>query len=159
MSSSSSFAPGKQCPELKDVATALKMGMPSSDCCKWGGITCNSDGYVTYMWWDSKRATGIIPESIQKLTSLVGLSLIGNQLTGSIPPALGQLTKLTVLVLDSNQLDGQIPESLGSLKSLTLLGLSYNQLDGKIPESLSSLKNLGALYDYSIPFLASCLVD
>ncbi|KAI9218428.1 hypothetical protein BC828DRAFT_440215 [Blastocladiella britannica] len=165
MSSSSSSAPGKQCPELKDVATALKMpvDMSSSECCKWGGIRCNSDGYVTYIDWSREGASGTIPDSIQKLTSLEVLDLYDNKLTGSIPNTLGQLTKLTgllngsipntlgqltnlkVLAFHDNQLTGSIPPALGQLTNLIQLDLRNNRLDGKIPESLGSLKNLDYL--------------
>ncbi|KAI9221533.1 hypothetical protein BC828DRAFT_380759 [Blastocladiella britannica] len=148
MASSTKPAPGKQCPELKGVATTLKVSLDTNatDCCQWAGIKCNNDGYVTTMNWLLLGANGTIPDSIQKLTSLEYISLAANQLTGSIPSALGQLTNLTTLSLRNNQLGGEIPESMGALLGLTSLRLSDNKLSGHIPATMSKLSQLTELW-------------
>ncbi|KAI9222584.1 hypothetical protein BC828DRAFT_18357 [Blastocladiella britannica] len=51
-----SSMPGKQCPELKAVATALKMPIDIAlpDCCKWAEVLCNNGGNVTKIVWSVK---------------------------------------------------------------------------------------------------------
>jgi hypothetical protein len=110
---------------------------------RWGGscnwnVSCPSSNAISNFGYLS--LTGTIPEELGQLTSLISLSIYGNQLTGPIPSSLP--SSLTYLRLDNNKLNGTIPESIGGLSSLTELYLFDNKLDGTIPESLGDLSSL-----------------
>ena len=57
----------------------------ATDCCKWEGISCNSDMMVTDVSLASRSLRGHISASLANLTSLLHLNLSHNFLTGSLP--------------------------------------------------------------------------
>ncbi|CAN6237175.1 unnamed protein product [Urochloa humidicola] len=87
----------------------------ASDCCKWEGIACSSDG-----------------------TTITDVSLSSRSLQGPISPSLGNLTGLLRLDLSNNMLSGGLPMELLSSKSILVLDVSFNQLEGDI-DDLASL--------------------
>ncbi len=84
-----------------------------------------------------------IPTTIDNLTNLVSLSLSGNQIT-TLPTSIGNLPNLQWLYLGSNRLTA-IPHSLGNLSQLTSLSLRANYLT-TIPDSIGNLTNLNWLH-------------
>ncbi|KAG8090682.1 hypothetical protein GUJ93_ZPchr0011g27854 [Zizania palustris] len=72
----------------------------------------------------SNNLTGVLPNWIGKLTSLVTLDLFNNNITGQVPSEIGMLTNLTNLYLHFNHLDDVLTEKhfahLTSLKSIYL---------------------------------------
>ena len=82
---------------------------------------------------------GTIPAEIGKLTALVHLSFMRNDIKGTIPSQLGDLVNLEYLELNDNQLTGSIPSELGNLTKLVKLDLSFNRLSGTIPSELAKL--------------------
>ncbi|KAL6126163.1 hypothetical protein ACLB2K_074214 [Fragaria x ananassa] len=91
------------------------------------------------------KLSGMVPDSIGKLSSLEELFVDENQLRWTIPEGIGELSRLQYLSLSGNLLSGRIPESIGKLLSLTKLDLSKNQLSGRIPDSVGQLSLLRAL--------------
>ncbi|CAA2999799.1 probable LRR receptor-like serine threonine-kinase At3g47570 isoform X2 [Olea europaea subsp. europaea] len=87
-----------------------------------------------------------IPNEIGNLTSLIKLSMSGNELTGSIPVSLVNLQKLQALYLQSNNINGSIPDSLCELHNLYELTLSQNQISGAIPCCIGNITTLRYLY-------------
>ncbi|RLN36211.1 hypothetical protein C2845_PM03G24680 [Panicum miliaceum] len=86
----------------------------------------------------SNLLTGVIPQSIGKLTQL-------NQ--GPIPPSIGNLTKISGLALSRNNLAGFIPNEIMELSSLSIiLDLSHNLLEGPLPLGVSNLVNVKELW-------------
>uniref|UniRef100_A0A0A9CQU5 non-specific serine/threonine protein kinase n=1 Tax=Arundo donax TaxID=35708 RepID=A0A0A9CQU5_ARUDO len=87
--------------------------------------------------------TGVIPQEIGQLKSLVMLNLSSNNLSGEIPLQLCNLTNLQVLDLSSNHLTGAIPSALNNLHFLSAFNISYNNLEGPIPNGgqLSTFSN------------------
>ncbi|XP_020231416.1 probable LRR receptor-like serine/threonine-protein kinase At2g16250 [Cajanus cajan] len=90
--------------------------------------------------------TGLIPDSIGRLSVLRVLLLSGNLLTGKMPLTLGNLTGLSVLNLSGNSLSGSVPDSVSKLVNLTRLDLSNNYLSGFVPPELGALLSLQKLY-------------
>uniref|UniRef100_UPI0005C9C710 probable leucine-rich repeat receptor-like protein kinase At1g35710 n=1 Tax=Fragaria vesca subsp. vesca TaxID=101020 RepID=UPI0005C9C710 len=88
------------------------------------------------------KLSGMVPDSIGKLSSLTYLSVDENQLRWTIPESIGELSRLYYLSLSGNLLSGRIPESIGKLSSLAHLDLSKNQLSGRIPDSIAQLSML-----------------
>ncbi|KAF6981635.1 hypothetical protein CFC21_000092 [Triticum aestivum] len=85
---------------------------------------------------------GPIPSSLKRCTSLVKITLEGNQLTGDISQHFGVYPRLKKMSFPSNRFSGQIPPNLGACTQLTALDLSQNMITGSIPPIISKLSNL-----------------
>lgn len=121
------------------------LGAAGSEC-TWYGVTCDAGGStVIALSLSGNQLSGNISPELGNLTNLQGLVLTGNLLSGSIPSTLGNLSKLQQLWLHSNQLSGSIPPELGNLANLQELHLNANRLSGSIPSSLGALSNLRVL--------------
>lgn len=74
---------------------------------------------------------GIISPAFSNLTSLVKLTLAGNNLTHSIPHSLTTLPQLQLLDVSDNNLTGQVPKFPSKVKLNTtdnaLLGLNMSR--------------------------------
>jgi Leucine-rich repeat (LRR) protein len=64
------------------------------------------------------------------MSSLVALSLFGNQFASSLPGELGALEKLEYLYFNNNAVTGAIPTALSKLTNLEKLILYDNKLSG-----------------------------
>ncbi|VVA40721.1 PREDICTED: receptor [Prunus dulcis] len=108
----------------------------SIDCCRWKGITCDQDGWVTRLLLPSKGLKGgISPSSLANLTHLTHLNLSHNSLYGSLETQFFlSLNQLEILDLSYNHLSGQLPLSLPSINIRTV-DLSSNHFFGAIPSS------------------------
>ncbi|KAL2479998.1 putative LRR receptor-like serine/threonine-protein kinase [Abeliophyllum distichum] len=89
---------------------------------------------------------GSIPKDIGNLSSLILLSLFGNQLTGSIPTSVVDLQKLQGLYLYNNKIRGSIPVTLCEHRNLNTLHLSQNLITGAIPDCIGNITTLRLLY-------------
>ncbi|XP_027332518.1 probable LRR receptor-like serine/threonine-protein kinase At2g16250 [Abrus precatorius] len=89
--------------------------------------------------------TGLIPDSIGRLSALKVLFLSGNGLVGTMPSTLGLLSNLSALNLSGNSLSGTLPNSLSKLGNLRRLDLSSNYLSGSVPPELGALSRLQIL--------------
>ncbi|KAL2501051.1 putative LRR receptor-like serine/threonine-protein kinase [Forsythia ovata] len=96
-------------------------------------------GYKCDLW-------GSIPKEIGNLSSLIVLSLYGNQLTGSIPTSVVDLQKLQGLGLISNKISGSMPDTLCELRRLNGLLLSQNLITGAIPDCIGNITTLRSLH-------------
>nr|XP_034591724.1 receptor-like protein 3 [Setaria viridis] len=77
--------------------------------------------------------TGVIPENIGQLKTLLSLNLRYNNFIGAIPQSICNLTDLEMLDLSSNHLTGAIPTALNNLHFLSEFNISNNDLEGPIP--------------------------
>uniref|UniRef100_A0A453ND95 LRR receptor-like serine/threonine-protein kinase n=1 Tax=Aegilops tauschii subsp. strangulata TaxID=200361 RepID=A0A453ND95_AEGTS len=84
----------------------------------------------------NNKFTGVIPEEIGQLNSLVILNFSSNSLSGEIPRQLCDLINLRVLDLSSNHLTGIIPSAMKNLHFLSAFNISHNDLEGKIPDGV-----------------------
>ncbi|CAL2252234.1 unnamed protein product [Prunus armeniaca] len=100
---------------------------------------CSTLSRLQYIFLSNCSIRGNIPIGISNISSLVTLSLDGNQLSGSIPTSLGRLGNLQGLYLNYNKLQGYIPYELCQLDKLVELLLGSNQLSGSIPSCLGNL--------------------
>ncbi|KAL6283430.1 hypothetical protein ACE6H2_014359 [Prunus campanulata] len=108
----------------------------SIDCCRWKGITCNKDGWVTHLLLPSKGLKGgLLPSSLANLTHITHLNLSHNSLYGSLETQFFlSLNRLQILDLSYNLLSGELPLSLPS-SNIQTLDLSSNHFHGAIPSS------------------------
>ncbi|KAL7596745.1 hypothetical protein Lser_V15G28952 [Lactuca serriola] len=96
------------------------------DCCKWNGVTCNTQtGHVTELDIRNHDLGGEISHSLLNLTYLNTLALSFNSFNGTIPTFIGSLSQLTYLDLSENSLYGTIPPEFGNLTNLQELHLDY----------------------------------
>jgi Leucine-rich repeat (LRR) protein len=99
------------------------------------------------LYLSNNQLRGVLPNSMQHLTSLVFLDLSINNIVGPLPTSIGQyLTSLVELYLQRNKLTGPIPKSVGNFTSLRTLDLSVNDLTGHVPYEIGMLTNLTELY-------------
>ncbi|KAK8527841.1 hypothetical protein V6N13_085652 [Hibiscus sabdariffa] len=110
----------------------------------WTGVTCSKKDLVTRIISVDLRNVGIggtLSPSINNLTELHHLWLVGNNISGSIPD-MSSLRQLETLHLENNSFTGEIPESLGRLPNLREVFLENNNLEGSIPSNLVDKKGL-----------------
>ncbi|BAH95337.1 receptor-like protein EIX1 [Oryza sativa Japonica Group] len=81
------------------------------------------------LYLSDNNISGILPNRLDHLTSLVILDISHNKLSGPLPPQIGMFSNLTYLDLSSNNLNGVIiDEHFTSMRSLKTLDLSGNSL-------------------------------
>ncbi|KAL2501156.1 putative LRR receptor-like serine/threonine-protein kinase [Forsythia ovata] len=100
---------------------------------------------LQYLYAYNCDLLGSIPKEIGNLSSLIALSLFGNQLTGSIPTSVVDLQKLQGLFLDRNKITGSIPDTLCELRNLNGLLLFQNLITGAIPDCIGNITTLRTL--------------
>ncbi|KAJ6403462.1 hypothetical protein OIU84_015379 [Salix udensis] len=117
----------------------------------WTGILCfptyGSDGYlhVRELQLLKMNLSGHLTPELGKLSQLIILDFMWNELVGSIPKEIGSISSLQLLLLNGNKLSGFLPDELGYLSKLDRLQVDLNYISGPIPTSfanLSSLKHL-----------------
>ncbi|KAL9247231.1 hypothetical protein vseg_020684 [Gypsophila vaccaria] len=86
--------------------------------------------------------SGLLPDDIYGLKSLVELSIPANNISGTIREEMLGLTNLKIINLYSNSFSGTIPRDIGKLTKLEQLQLHINKLSGTIPPSLMNCTNL-----------------
>uniref|UniRef100_A0A453SS51 Leucine-rich repeat-containing N-terminal plant-type domain-containing protein n=1 Tax=Aegilops tauschii subsp. strangulata TaxID=200361 RepID=A0A453SS51_AEGTS len=119
-----------------------------TDCCKWEGIVCSSDGTVTDVLLASKGLRGVISSSLGDLAGLKRLNLSHNWLEGSLLTELVFSRSIIVLDVSFNRLDGHLQElqSPNPALPLQVLNISSNLFTGHFPSTAwGAMKNLVAL--------------
>ncbi|KAK2979890.1 hypothetical protein RJ640_023961 [Escallonia rubra] len=105
----------------------------------------NLSASLQYFYAYRCRIRGTIPNKISNLSSLIILSLLGNDLSGSIPNTIKGLQKLQGIAVHDNKLQesipndpcqlpnlsGPMPACLGNISSLRELYLSSNKLSSR----------------------------
>ncbi|BAT14472.1 Os11g0559100 [Oryza sativa Japonica Group] len=90
---------------------------------------CSPNQQLKEVHLAGNHITGMIPNGIGRLTSLVTLDLFNNNITGKVPSEIGMLTNLKNLYLHNNHLDGVITEKhFARLINLKSIYLCYNSL-------------------------------
>ncbi|KAG9152770.1 hypothetical protein Leryth_025536 [Lithospermum erythrorhizon] len=89
--------------------------------------------------------SGIIPDEIGNLTSLVTLFFGKNMFSGHIPKTINNLKLLQLVSIRENQISGQIPVSLCEMQSLSYLLINSNRISGEIPACVGTMKSLRQL--------------
>ena len=79
-----------------------------------------------------RESVPILP-AICKLSSLVALQLLSNQMSGVLPQCIGNLSYLDIMNFRQNLLHGTVPDSFRNGSKLRFLDFSQNQLDGRVP--------------------------
>jgi Leucine-rich repeat (LRR) protein len=89
--------------------------------------------------------TGEVPATLANLSSLILISLFGNQFSGTIPEPIVMMDKLQILTLSQNVMFGPIPKNIGMLRNLEKLFLDHNYFSGSIPNGIGNLTTLQIL--------------
>ncbi len=102
---------------------------------QWDYLICNSQCHIIALIFPPMNLQGYIPDSISKLTQLLELIIVDNQIYTEFPYGISQLTNLQILCLQNNGLWGNITyEMLNNLHNLQLLYLQDNLFYGTIPD-------------------------
>ncbi|KAL4423124.1 hypothetical protein ABPG77_004807 [Micractinium sp. CCAP 211/92] len=134
----------------------------ATDVCQWTGIGCSlydqsvtslnlACGGYTGAPFCKVQARGTLAPELANMTSLLELSLSGQQFTGTLPAAWGgnaSFQSLQTLSLYSNQLRGTVPESWGgqgAWPELQRLDMKNNLLRGTLPDSWARFPKLELL--------------
>ncbi|KAH7571188.1 hypothetical protein JRO89_XS05G0265400 [Xanthoceras sorbifolium] len=160
------------CRAINPPDQKLKNWKEDTDCCSWGGVTCDMDtGHVTGLNLTCEGLNGTIPSNttLFLLPYLQVLRLSGNPhvigafpefnssnplevldvsftgFSGPLPNSIGNLKSMTELNLRRCNFIGSIPASLGNLTKLTDLTISSNNFNSCIPPSLSNLQSVSTL--------------
>nr|KJB77022.1 hypothetical protein B456_012G117000 [Gossypium raimondii] len=100
----------------------------STDCCSWGGITCDQSGRVIILDLSNQLISGTIDNSssLFNLQHLQQLNLAYNTLSFSFPCGFDKLSNLSYLNLSNAGFTGQVPAEISRLTNLITLNLSVN---------------------------------
>ena len=114
--------------------------------------------------WSSPNLMGNIPHDIGNLTKLQHLDISNTSLTSPIPPEIGNLTNLKYLKMNSNLFSGVVPDEICNLTNLENINFQSNNFNGSLPDSIGKLTNLRFLDLYGnninrVPPSASSLIN
>lgn len=99
------------------------------DCCSWDGIDCDDSGdRVVELLLPNRGLRGVIPSSLQSLTTLSLINLSCNFLSGPLPGGLfSAMNNLHTIDLSYNRLSGNLPDTLpDTIRSLNFSGNHFN---------------------------------
>eukprot|EP00934_Nitzschia_sp_Nitz4_P004671 Nitzschia sp. Nitz4//scaffold3_size479765//352407//355277//NITZ4_000147-RA/size479765-augustus-gene-1.617-mRNA-1//-1//CDS//3329550899//4661//frame0 len=127
--------------------------LTSDDECSWDSITCDDNGTVVDIFFQSSVAegnniNGTLPSDIAFLSGLQRFVLSNEGLRGTVPQFWSRLSTLTTVLLGGNDLSGTFPDFL--LAPNTLLGTVFmgeNRISGSLPTLTSPSLNVLRLSD------------
>nr|GMC53331.1 probable LRR receptor-like serine/threonine-protein kinase At1g56140 isoform X1 [Ipomoea batatas] len=113
------------------------------------GIKCDCSSTpcrITSMKVYALDVTGVIPDELWNLTSLIDLDLGQNYLTGTLSPSIGNLRGMQYLSLGINALSGELPKELELLTEIRSFAIGSNNFSGPLPSGLGNWKSLTQIY-------------
>ncbi|KAI4302627.1 hypothetical protein MLD38_038349 [Melastoma candidum] len=118
----------------------------------WTGVLCFSsvtgNGYlhVRELQLQNMNLSGTLSPALGRLSQLLILDFMWNELTGSIPKEIGNIASLNLLLLNGNKLTGSLPDELGALSNASRLQVDENYISGSIPTTFANLSNMQHLH-------------
>ncbi|XP_062014709.1 LRR receptor-like serine/threonine-protein kinase FLS2 [Rosa rugosa] len=90
---------------------------------------------------------GNVPMVVFNMSSLITLTLFGNNLKGRLPDNMCQnLPHIQILNFGDNQLEGPLPSIFWQCKQLVELSLEHNKFSGNIPKDIGNATQLKQVY-------------
>lgn len=122
------------------ISSASLKWSPSSDPCTWSHVQCFG-GRVTAIQIGNMAVSGFLPASLNRLTELTRLEVMGNRINGSLPD-MSSLSKLQYLFLHNNSFTSIPQNFFTGLNSLVYVSIGNNPLYWFLGEDLKSASNL-----------------
>jgi kinase len=122
------------------ITSATLKWSPSSDPCTWSHVQCFG-GRVTAIQIGNMGLSGSLPASLNSLTELTRLEVMGNRFNGSLP-VISSLSKLQYLFLHNNSFTSIPQNFFNGLNSLVYITIGNNPLNWSLGEDLKSASNL-----------------
>jgi len=98
---------------LHDVLRGL--GLPITNVCNStttkNGVVCNSSGFITGLYFDRRKLSGSLSDSVTSLTLLTNMAFYDSGLIGTIPKSIFSLPNLGKINIGSNNFNGQLPDA------------------------------------------------
>ncbi|EMS63417.1 Receptor-like protein kinase 2 [Triticum urartu] len=114
--------------------------------CKWDGVTCTQEGFVTGISLRFYNLAKPIPLEICSFKNITNIDLSSNKIPGPSPTVLFGCSSLEFLDLSFNSFVGSLPLNIHLLsKTITYLNLESNNLSSTIPSSIFQLSSLEVL--------------
>ncbi|XP_037461830.1 leucine-rich repeat receptor-like kinase protein CLV1a [Triticum dicoccoides] len=114
--------------------------------CKWDGVTCTQEGFVTGISLRFYNLAKPIPLEICSFKNITNIDLSSNKIPGSFPTVLFSCSSLEFLDLSYNSFVGSLPLNIHLLsKTIAHLNLESNSLSSSIPSSICQLSSLQVL--------------
>ncbi|XP_068639569.1 receptor-like protein EIX2 [Aristolochia californica] len=134
--------------KLIDPSNLLTSWDDSPDCCKWDGVTCDSEtGYVIQLSLFPGGCSGQIDAALLQLKHLRHLDLSWNSFYGvKIPDFFCSFMELRYLDLSSAGFSGKFPFHLANITALVSIDLRGNDLYGEISSEFTALPHLEEFY-------------
>ncbi|PRQ40999.1 putative non-specific serine/threonine protein kinase [Rosa chinensis] len=127
-------------PAMKAILENIKPKAPThwssgADCCTWGDVTCENGKVVTIMIKDQHLSGSLRPD-INKLTSLLRLHIMRNNLTGPFPILQGLAELEEIYANQNNFTYFPVDDFFSGLDSLQEFHVDYNPFQAwQIPDS------------------------
>ncbi|KAJ9164041.1 hypothetical protein P3X46_023658 [Hevea brasiliensis] len=114
--------------------------------CSWSGIKCDpGTAQIITLDLSCRSLSGVIPDEIRHLNSLIHLNLSLNAFMGPLQPVIFELTELRTIDISHNNFNSTFPPGISKLKSLRVFHAYSNNFTGPLPKEFSSLRFLERL--------------
>ncbi|KDP22440.1 hypothetical protein JCGZ_26271 [Jatropha curcas] len=135
-----------------------KPGFKGPVWCSWSGIKCDPrTAQIIALDLSRRRLSGVIPDEIRHLNSLIHLNLSGNAFDGPFQSIIFELTELRTVDISHNSFNSTFPPGISKLKFLRIFDAYSNNFTGPLPTEFVSLRSLerlnltGSYFEGEIP--------
>ncbi|XP_048229153.1 leucine-rich repeat receptor-like protein kinase TDR [Ricinus communis] len=138
--------------------SSSKPGFRSPVWCAWSGIKCDPrTAQIISLDLSGRGLSGLIPDEIRHLKSLIHLNLSSNAFDGPLQPVIFELTQLRTIDISHNSFNSTFPPGISKLRFLRVFHAYSNNFTGPLPTEFVALPYLerlnltGSYFEGEIP--------
>ncbi|OAY48126.1 leucine-rich repeat receptor-like protein kinase TDR [Manihot esculenta] len=114
--------------------------------CSWSGVKCDPrTAQIIKLDLSCRSLSGVIPNEIRHLNSLIYLNLSLNAFTGPLQSVIFELSELRTIDISHNNFNSTFPPGISKLKFLRVFQAYSNNFTGPLPKEFSLLRFLERL--------------